>query len=210
MTNFDRNKIKSQLLEKYSKKVKKEVLEKNIESLVDEYIEIQQYILENGKNCNDLPTREDIKWWFQDKPELEEIEVSPGNYEKLLEVQIDAICLKDKIASFVFKHLYNYKWKQGTELNHFLDQLIKLNILAQESNSRLIKNKAKTRLANICLVGTVRFNDILRKPYLTQKQIDDSILYFRKVLSIIDKVSNGEFKDNIVTGEMYLFLDLKG
>lgn len=202
---YDREEIKKRLLKRYSKKIKKTVLDKNIEGLIDEYIEQQEFVRKNGKSIEDIPTKEQIKWWFQDEPQGIEVEVSPGIVEEAYEVQIDNICLKDKLAYEVFTTFYKYVWKQGEEIPSVIKQLIRLTKLAETTKNKKNKEAIRTRLANIALVGVIRFYHKERKPYLCPSQISRAITFFRNALLVIDKIESGKYKEKVVKGDLAIF-----
>lgn len=202
---YDRDDIKKKLLKRYAKKIKKSVLEKNIEGLIDEYIEHQEFVRKNGASTEDIPTKEQIKWWFQDEPQGIEVEISPGVVEEAYEVQIDNICLKDKLAYEVFTTFYKYIWQQGKPVPTVIKQLIRLTKLAETTKNKKNKEAIRTRLANIALVGVIRFYHKERKPYLCPSQISRAITFFRNALLIIDKIESGKFKDKVVKGDLAIF-----
>jgi hypothetical protein len=179
-----------------------------IEIPVDEYIENQTFVQENGDSVSELPSKKEIKWWFQDKAD-EINDPITGEGSDLYEVNVDQICLDDKTAHYVYTDLYNYQWQQGDIVDPVILDFIKFNSLAEKSRDKNVKMKIRTKLYNIALVGTIRFYHMERKPYLTIEQMELIEKNFIKYLKIIDKVSNGEYKDQKVTGSIYIFSGLK-
>lgn len=205
MPNYDRDEIRSIIIKRYANKLKKTVLDKNIEGLVDEFIEKREFVRKNGKSIDDFPTKTDIKWWFQDKVSDHNIETTPGEFEDALEINVDEICLDDPIATQVFKSLYRYTWKSGDEIDPVIKNLIKLTKIADASKSGAAKKKLRYRLNNIAIVGVIRFYHLERKPYLCVSQINTAINFFRNALLIIDKIDGGEYKDETILGEVSIF-----
>ena len=122
-----------------------------------------------------------------------------------MEIQIDEICLKDPIASEVFKHLYKYKYKQGDEVPPIIKGLIKLIKLADMTKTGKNKTAIKLRLNNIAVVGVIRFYHLERRPYLYPSQINKAINFFRNALLVIDKIEGGSIKDGEIVGELPIF-----
>ncbi len=209
MPNHNRDEIRSIILKRIGNRVKKNVLDKNIEGLIDEYIEKHEFILKNGISVKDNPTKEQIKWWFQDRFDESKMESNSSNYEEPLEIQVDEICLTDPVALIVFKYLYKFKYKQGDEVPNEIKALIKLIKLSELTKNAKSKTTIKRRLNNIAIVGVIRFYRLERKPYLYPSQINKAINYFKNVLLLIDKVSNNETKDIEDVGELVVFEALK-
>jgi len=178
---------------------------KKVDDLVDEYLENQKFIEDNNLSVENLPTKEDIKYWFQDPPETDLIEIEPDLFETVFEVDVDDICIDDKLATEVFKWLYKWKWYQGKELPKEIFELIKINNIISKSRNKKNKEKAKARLANICIVGVIRFYHLERNPYLCPTQIVKSVEFLRQSLSFLSKVEKGKYDKKIVNGNLYMF-----
>jgi hypothetical protein len=210
MPLYDREAIRKIIQKKYSKKVKKTVLAQNMEGLIDEYIEKQEFIRKFGASIEDNPTKEQIKWWFQEEPNGHEVEVSPGKFEEAYEIQVDDICLKDKIASEVFKSAYKFKWKRGCKIPSGIQQLIRLTKLAENTKNKKNKEAIRTRIANIALVGIIRTYHLERSPYLCPTQITKTINHVLKSLLSIEKLESDKYKDVEVEEEIIVFDPFKG
>lgn len=206
MSLNDRQKIKELIIKKMGTKLKKAVLDANIEQLVDEYIENQEFIKKNGSSTNNLPTKSEMKWWFQDKPPADkQIDTENGKKEDCYEVDIDKFCISDKTALEIFKTLYKFSWKQGADVPPTIKRLISLLKISQSTKNRNNKEIIETRLGQIALIGTIRFYHMERKPYLCPSQINRAINYFKEALSLIDKIESGTFKDKKIQGEFFIF-----
>jgi hypothetical protein len=205
MALYDRESIRKIIQKKYSKRVKKTVLAQNMEGLIDEYIEKQEFIRRFGASLDNHPTKAQIKWWFQEEPNGLEVEVSPGKFEEAYEVQVDDICLKDKIASDVFQSVYKFKWKRGCKIPSAIQQLIRLTKLAENTKNKKNKEAIRTRIANIALVGIIRTYHLEKSPYLCPTQITKSINHVRKCLLSIDKLESAQYKDIEVDEEIIVF-----
>jgi hypothetical protein len=209
MLNYDREDIRKIILKKLSKKVKKIVLEQNMNGLIDEYIEKQEFIRKYGASIEDNPTKAQIKWWFQDEPKGMEVEVAPGKFEEAYEVQVDDICLRDKLASEVFQTLFKYKWKRGQKVPSGIQQLIRLTKLVERTKNKKNKEALKSRLSNIALVGVIRKYHLVRSPYMSPSQISKAINFVRKSLLSIDKLESAKYKDIEVDEEIAVFEPFK-
>lgn len=202
----DRESVKEYILKLYKNKVKKEVLEKNIEGLVDEYFDTQKCILETGADTNELPTKKEMKWWFQDKVKDEDILKAKAENDELIEVKIDEIYKNDsKIARAVYKKLYNWKWEHGVILPPEIQELVKLNRLLAISKEEYNKKVILTKLINIAMLGAIRLYNMERKPYLRISDVNKIRNHFHMVLDVIYKVDNGFYGDNKIKGTVYLF-----
>ena len=115
MAEYNREKIKANLKIKYKKKFKPDVLEKHIEGLVDEFIEIREFVKKN-KGSN-LPTKEEVTGWFEQKPTEEEIEQYAKEEVSVAKIDVYKIYKGDKLAKEIFKHFYNHKWDPTKEYN---------------------------------------------------------------------------------------------
>jgi len=203
---YNRDEIRAAIFKKLGTKVKKQVLDKHIEGLIDEHIENQEFIKKHGLSLEDNPTKEQMKWWFQDRFDETKFVIEHGTSADVpLEIQTDDICLKDTIASEVFKTFYKFRWKQGEALPPTIKQLIKLAQLAEVTKNIKNKNKIKYRLNNIAVVGVIRFYHLERTPYLTSTQIGKAINFFINALLLISKIESGEYKDEEIKGELVLF-----
>jgi len=169
MASNDKEKIRRLLLTRLKQHINKKDLEKKIDGFVEEYIEkcrlIEKY------SINNLPSKKDIKWWFQDKPEFEHVELKDGTKETTFEVDIDSICLNDSIATDIFKIYYDWCWDESCKLPYTIKELIKIYRKFKNSKTENTRNEYKERLSNIALVGTIRLNRIERKPYLCPSEI---------------------------------------
>lgn len=203
--NLSKEEVRKYLMDYYKNKVDATILLKNIDDLVDEYIDNKRFIERNGNSTRDLPTKEDMKYWFQDRPKDTEVQVDDGTYEKLFEINIDTICLENKVANEVFLGLYNFNFSQDTIIPKTILGLIKLNKIAEYSPNKKTKQHAKNILSNIAIVGSIRFYHLERSPYLTESQITKIINSFRKNLFIVDELNNEEYKDKIIDGVIYMF-----
>jgi len=201
---YNRDEIKKIIIKKYSKKIKRIILDKNMNGLIDEHIEKLEFIKKYGDSVDDIPTKDQIKWWFQDEPTGMTVETSSGKVEDAYEIQVDAICLKDKLASEVFKRLYKYKWKYGDKLPSGIQQLIHLTKLAEKTKNEKNKEALQSRLANIALVGFIRQYHLERSPYMAPSQISKVINFVRKALLSIDKLALNK-NNGVVEGEVSVF-----
>jgi hypothetical protein len=206
MSLNDRQKIKELIIKKMGNKLKKEVLNNNLEHLVDEYIENQEFIKNNGSDPDELPTKDEMKWWFQDRPEPTEVEVEiNGVKEECYEVAIDKYCTTDKIAMEVFKNLYKFKWKQGVDVPIQIKALVRLNKIAETTKNKNNKELIEARLSQIALIGVIRFYHMERKPYLCPSQINRAISFFKEALCFIDTMDDAKYKDTKIHGEFAIF-----
>jgi hypothetical protein len=178
---------------------------KQIDGLVDEYMENKKFVEDNNLTVKDLPTKEDIREYFQDPPENDKIEVEDGIFERCFEVDVDTICLEDKLALEVFKWVYRWKWTQGSTIPPEIHELIKINNIISKSNNKDNRDRAKARLANICIVGIIRFYGLERTPYLCPTQIIKSLDFLRQSLGFLSSVIKGKYKQKVVNGELYIF-----
>jgi len=191
----DREQIALLIKKKYQDKVKREVLEKNLEGLVDEWIEIHEYIDENGYSIKDLPTKDEMKWWFQDLPEADTVIYADGTSEPLFEIDVDKICTSDELAMHVFKSEYDWTWDPKVEVPKTIKMILKYNKVYLNTKNEISRRKLETRLINLFLVGIVRFNHIERKPYLPKSSINKGFKKFSAFLNLLEKLDNGTIKD---------------
>jgi hypothetical protein len=194
------------LTKQLKSKLKPSVFEKNIEGLIDEYLEVQQFVINNGADVNELPRKNDIKWWFQDPIDRKEVENSRNSGDDICEIRIDDIYLNDKLlAKPIYKKYYNWKWEQDVEVPLPIKELISLS---RSLNSVKDINKQKiieVRLINIALLGVIRLYKMERKPYLKSSEIEKIIRHFKMVLDVIYKIENGFYGNNKINGSVYLF-----
>lgn len=201
---IDRDKIRKKFIDRLKSMGRKPSVRK-VDDLVEEYMDNQKFVEDNRLSVKTLPTKEEIHYWFQDPPDSDLIEVEPDVFETAFEVDVDEICLEDKLATEVFKWLYNWSWKQGEEIPNAVLELIKINNIISKSRNKKNKEVAKARLANICIVGVIRFYHMERKPYLCPTQIVKSIEFLRQSLNFLSGVTKGKYSKKIVNGELYIF-----
>lgn len=189
------------------RKIGKHLTEDEICDLVDDYFE-KQDIIDSGATVEDLPTLYDIKWFFQDPPKELYVKNEEGESEEVFEIDVDNICLNDELATKVFKNLYSWYWEKDKELPNEILELIKLNNIATRSRNKKNNLSANSRLANICLVGIVRFYHIEKYPYIYPSKIIRAYDFFKSCLNFINKVHKGKIsKDKIdnIDNKLYIF-----
>lgn len=202
----DRDSVKEYILKLYKNKVKRDVLEKNIEGLVDEYFDTQKCILETGADVNELPTKKQMKWWFQDRVTEAEIIAAKNNGDELIEVKLDDIYKGDLVLSrAIFKRLYDWKWEYGIKIPKEIQELVNMNRLMNASKEDYNKKILLTRLINIAMLGAIRLYKMERKPYFKIGDVNKIRNHFHMVLDVIYKVDNGFYGDNKIKGTVYLF-----
>lgn len=212
---MDRHAVREYLLRKYKNKIRKEILDKHIDGLVDEYFDTQKFILENGVDISTLPNRLEMKSWFQDPIPKDLIELAKTNQDGLFEINIDDVYIKinpdntskkDHLAEYIYKKLYNYKWIPGEDIPKELKDIIKLHKMAQSLKSAESKKILDVRLANYAFVGSIRFYHLEKTPYLKTDQVNAIINNFRLVLDVIYKIESGYYGDEYdIKGSLYIF-----
>lgn len=206
---LDREKIKQSFLKKYKNKIKKDVLEKHIDGLVDEFIENRNFVKDNKLRVNTLPTKDEINSWFEEPFDIENFLKTEENPEDgMTKIDLENIYLKDSLAKDVFKFFYKHKWVITEEPHPILKQFVKLYKIAQNTPNKHNKNFILSRLINICLLGTIRFYKMERKPYLRESQVVEVINHFFELLEIISKIDEKKIKD-IPNEYVYIFKSLK-
>lgn len=209
MSSYDKDKIKSIILKKYKGKIKPKVLESNIDGLVNEFIENREFIKNNNLKVSSLPTSEDIKSWFEDELNDENLLESLKNDDPWMKVDMYKIYHKDKLAKEVYKNLYDIKWSITDEIDPNIQLMIKLLKLSDRSSTtKANRDIIISRMVNLALLGTIRYYHLERRPYFKESQISKIIEYFFKVLALIDNVKNGKYKDKNIAGELYIFKSL--
>lgn len=207
---LDRKDIKKELLKKYGKKLKKDILESNIEGLVDEYIEKNEFIQKYG--TVKFATKDEMKWWFQDNISVDKFEVSPGVFEDVMEIKVDNIYFKEKaIGKQIYKNFYKYCWKPDEPIPEIIKNLIKIHKIAMDIKvDKRTRNFESYRLSDLALLGAIRYYHLERTPYFCRSQINKIITSFRKALDVIDKIETGKFKNEKIIGELPLFGAFQG
>lgn len=211
---MDRPSIKAYLLKLYKKKVKPDVLEKNIEGLVDEYIDTQKFIIENGVDVDSLPNKTQMKYWFQEALSDEVLKAMDTTKENIYEIKIDDIYIrinpdntskKDKIAEAIYKRLYNYEWKYNAVLPEELKDILKIYKLFLNTKNPQHRKLIENKLINYAFLGTIRFYHIEAMPYLRAKEIETIGRSFRTLLDVIYKSESGFYEDCEIKGSVYMF-----
>jgi hypothetical protein len=209
MATYDNEKIKNLILKKYKGKIKPKVLEANIDGLVKEFIENREFVKNNNLNVSSLPKQEEISAWFEDELSEDELVESLKNDDPWMRVDMYKIYHKDKLAKEVYKNLYDLKWSVDDEVDHNIELMIKLIRLSdRNSTTKINKDIIISRMVNLALLGTVRYYHMERHPYFKESQIHKIIDRFFKVLSLIDSVKHGKYKDKNIGGEIYIFKSL--
>lgn len=199
-----REQAKLYLLKHFKDKVKPDILEKNIEGLVDEYLEVQEFISKNGADVRTLPSKIDMKWWFQDPINKDELKSIPG--DMVCEVKIDEIYLNEPhLAKPIFKDLFKWKWEYGVQLPDTVKELILLEQSIQNTKDAQKRKLAEIKLLNLALLGAIRFYNLERKPYMKMSEIQKINDHFKMVLGVIYKIDNGFYGKNKIKGSIYLF-----
>lgn len=202
MPRKSRTKVKRLLLSRMKKLVDEKTLKNKIDDFVDEYLEkckfLEKYTIE------DLPSHQDIKWWFQEKPKKEYIKHKNGEKEFLYEVNIDSICLNDNLATEVFKHYYCWFWEKNKKLPSIIDDITEVYKKYTRARTEKSKNKHHERLSNISLIGAIRLNGLERQPYLSETQIIDSTCYLLDCLEVLKTVGTKKEPDDW-DGKLYIF-----
>lgn len=210
MINGDRELIKRNIEYRLKQKGKK-YTEKILDSLAEDYIEKQEFM--KYSKVSDLPTKKQIKWWFQELPEKTHIENSDGTLYELYEVDIDAICIGNDVETKVFKYLYKWYWDnhENTKIPEEIEELIKIANVIKYSKNNYNKRTAKTRLVNIALIGTVRYYNKETKPYLSSEDIMKSYDYLLECLYFLHKVNKNKIekeKLEMIKNKLYIFKTL--
>lgn len=199
-----RDAAKEYLLKHFKDKVKPDILDKNIDGLVDEYLEVQEFISKNGADTRTLPSKNDMKWWFQDPINKEELKSTPG--DTICEVKLDEIYLNEPhLAKPIFKTLYCWKWEHGVALPDTIKELILLERSLQSTTDNQKRKMVEIKLLNLALLGAIRFYSLERKPYLKMTEIQKINDHFKMVLGVIYKIDKGFYGDNKIKGSIYLF-----
>lgn len=192
---MDKKEIYKTLTNKLKNKLKISVLKKNIDDLVEEYIEKTNLLKTN--TLSDLPTKDEIyEFFIKDSPEL--VDNGYGIKEESIEIKIDEICLDDKIAYETFKFGYKEKMTLAkTKNGKYIKSLLNLYNRYLFLKNNEAKDKYRIRLCNIALVGSLRFEKIATKPYLCDTLISNIIYNFFKNLELL--------KQKKYNNEVYLF-----
>lgn len=198
-----RKEIKTRLLKNIKDLLRPDVLHKNLDDLVDSYIEKSE--LSKKYTIEDLPTRDEIKWWFQELPDVNAVELENGEYETLFELFVDKICLKDKLANIIYKGNYDWYWEDGKEIPKYISDLLEIYKEYKRCRKRDKKNKLKTRLYNIATVGVVRFYKLERRPYLCPTEIEKCGIYVLKCLEMLVDIEKGKIPRKIAKSKLYIF-----
>jgi hypothetical protein len=193
------------IVERLKKKNKKLELPA-IEDLAEELVDNWDFVSKNNLSVDDLPDKNDIKWWFQDPPpDSLQVEVETGKFEDLYEVNIDSICLKDKLATKIFKYLYKWSWQQGEKIPEEVKELIQINNMAHKSTNKENKAAARARIINLAMVGIVRYYHIENKPYLCPTQIKRACDFLKSTLAFLSGVVKGKYDKKTITGRISIF-----
>ena len=201
MASDDRIKIRRLLLSRLKQFISKKILEEKIDDFVDEYIEKCNFIKNN--NINMLPSKREMKWWFQEKPDTDKVKLEDGTIETNFEVDIDTICLHDKLATEVFKNYYNWYWEDGCKIPYVIKDILKLFKKYKNCQKNHLKREYKEKISNIALVGTIRLNKIERKPYLCPSEIIKCCNSLIMNLELLDNIINK--KNNFEKSKLYIF-----
>lgn len=197
-------KTKKQLYDAYSKIINPDILDDQIDSLYEDYLKKIKLYHEN--DVDDLPSKEDIKWWFQDRPESTYILKNDGTRENVYEICIDDIFKNDPLAELVFKTYYHWHLKcDATEFEYpeLVNNLIDLK--NKYASARRYKKDLKRRLTNIALIGNIRMYGLLGSPYLCPTEIESCFIYFIGALDTLDALRSGELTINDIDDDLYIF-----
>lgn len=177
-----------------------------IEDLANELVENWDFISKHNLTVDDLPTQEDIRQWFKDPPpDVLQVEIEPGKFEDIYEINVDEICLKDPLATKIFKYVYKWSWKQGDKIPEEIKELIKINNMAHRSSNSKNKNIARARIINLTMVGIVRFYHLESKPYMCPTQIKRACDFVKSTLAFLNSVVKGKYDKKTVNGKIYIF-----
>lgn len=186
MPKRSRAKIRRLLLARWKNLIDEETLRSKIDDFVDEYLEKCEFF--EKYTVDQLPSRADIKWWFQEKPEAQYVEQTDGSLESNYEMNIDAICLEDSLATDIFKYYYNWYWENGCEIPYTIQKMIDVYKKFKRARSEKKKSEYKERLANLALVGIVRLNKLERKPYMCPTEIMKCSNHLIESLEILSRI----------------------
>jgi hypothetical protein len=192
--------LKKILLQKFRKYIRKSVLKKHIDDLVDDYIE--KYNFTKLYTIDSLPKSYDIKWWFQEKPDAEFVEYN-GKEEKNYEIQMNNIYMSDELARYIFKFYHDWYWCPGCEIPDKINALI--DIYKKFKYARKNKPFYESRLANISLIGSIRFYNLEWKPYLCNSEIKKCFNHLRDSLKYLDRIRDGKMKEKHIKSKIYIF-----
>jgi hypothetical protein len=194
---MNKNEIREQIFKRLSKRKLNSTI---IEGIISEHIENELFVLEHDLTNEDLPSKSEMKWWFQDAPPKNIL-----NDDVLMEVQLDEICLTDKLATKIFKYYYKWKWDPNKELPKEIIELMKL------SNDTKRKKDSQRRLLENLLIGIIRFKHLERRPYFYPAEIIELTDIVIKRLKIINKINDGFFeKEDIINIEPFYLFSVEG
>jgi hypothetical protein len=202
---IDESSIRKEFIRIFKKK-RKQLKKETLDQLVSERLENMKFIQENGDDPSELPDSEEIKTWFIDPPDHKEILLNMGSPDqKNVEFDYDSVCLKDSLAEKIFERFYGWYWKQGDQIPPEIEKMILLNRIVNTDKDMRRVSLAKTRLANLSMVGVVRFYKMERRPYFSSNEIIQADITIRKILTALDDITNGKYSDSDITGEIYIF-----
>lgn len=187
-----------QILLKNLKKKKINLKKPQIRSIVNEVYDNKKFVRDNKLTLSDLPNSQQIKSWFQDDIEFDDD-------TEFFEIDVYSIYKQEPIAKDIFKWAYKWHWTQFCDIPDPILELVKINKSIYRARKPENKEILKARLANICVLGTIRFYNLDRTPYLSPSQIINSTEYLSKILTFIDKANSGKYNDSIVYGDLYIF-----
>lgn len=188
MPNRSRAKIRRLLLTRLKEVIKKDGdLEKRIDDFVDEYIEKCAFL--EHFTTDELPSAKEMKWWFQNKPRTDQLQVmlNNGEYESTYEINIDKICLTDELATEVFKYYFKWYWEKDKEIPDVINQLITLYEKYKRARKPENKDTYEIQLRNIAIVGVIRLYGLEWEPYMCISETSYCKDKFFEVLEFLSK-----------------------
>jgi hypothetical protein len=202
MSELDKNKIRRLLISRLKDLLHKEDLQNKIDDFVEEYIEKSKFL--KKYTVKNLPSQQEMKWWFQDKQDVNYVELADGTLEKNFEINIDKLCIDSKICTAIFKDYYDWYWEKGCIFPDTIQQIIDIYNKYKFSRKPEKKDTYKSLLVNFTLVGSVRMNKIERKPYMCQTEILKCLDHLMKSLNIISNIGTKK-QSKTLPEKIYIF-----
>lgn len=205
MPKRSRAKIRRLLLTRLKAVIKNDDdLEKRIDDFVDEYLEKCAFL--EHFTVDELPTSKDIKWWFQNKPRVDQLKVklSNGKYEPTYEINIDKICLNNELATEIFKYYYKWYWENDIEIPEVINKILDIYQKFKRARKPETKKSYEVQLNNMAIVGVIRLYGIEREPYMCLSETSYCCERFFNALEFLLKIRKKKFKKD-ATKRLYIF-----
>jgi hypothetical protein len=202
---YEYKKAKNYLFDKLSKRVKRPVLYKHINDLTEDYLEKKKILLDSS--ISELPTSTQIKRWFVREPESVQVKLNNGKYEDIIYVDIDPFCLKDKIASEIYKNLYDWKWSSSDPYNFHpvVQEILDIYKKFKRVHREDVKDQMRTTLYKYGIVGCIRICNLAWTPFFCQMELEKICQHFFIVLEILSKAQAKKMNLKNVEKQIYIF-----